>query len=317
MDLIWIVLALLTPFMLRFFRSSPPTMPLVGPVIALSHGGGPMPLLGDPGHKTIIASLRNRIPQILRLDSPAHRPRAIVLVTAHWTTPHPVISSGASPALLYDYYGFPAETYAVRYPAPGAPDVAAAVAAAMTAQGLAPTLDSTRGWDHGVFVPLKLAIPDADIPVVQVSVLESEDPAQHLRMGRALAALRDDNVAIVGSGFASFHNLGIMQSLRGFSGNSLDKGWLAFKAKTDEWNGALTEAVTAANGTEREAKVARWREFPHADMMHPPRGGEHFMPLIVCAGAAREDDGAAKTYKDEYMGVDIFTYYWGAPAVAA
>ncbi|EGX94321.1 aromatic ring-opening dioxygenase LigB subunit, putative [Cordyceps militaris CM01] len=238
MDLLWILLALLLPFMLHYFRAvAAPKMP-VGPVIALSHGGGPMPLLNDPGHKSIIYSLRNRIPEILRLASPTHRPSAIILVTAHWTTPSPV------------------------------------------------------------------------------SVLASEDPAQHLRMGRALAALREDNVAIVGSGFASFHNLGIMRSLRGFAGNSLDKNWLAFKAKTDEWNAALTEAVAPANATERADRVARWRELPHADMMHPPRGGEHFMPLIVCAGAAREEDGAAKTYKDEYMGVDIFTYYWGAPAVS-
>lgn len=316
MDLLWILLALLLPFMLHYFRAvAAPKMP-VGPVIALSHGGGPMPLLNDPGHKSIIYSLRNRIPEILRLASPTHRPSAIILVTAHWTTPSPVISSGPSPALLYDYYGFPPETYSLKYPAPGAPALAARVAAAMAAEGLHPTLDAARGWDHGVFVPLTLAVPAADIPVVQVSVLASEDPAQHLRMGRALAALREDNVAIVGSGFASFHNLGIMRSLRGFAGNSLDKNWLAFKAKTDEWNAALTEAVAPANATERADRVARWRELPHADMMHPPRGGEHFMPLIVCAGAAREEDGAAKTYKDEYMGVDIFTYYWGAPAVS-
>ncbi|KAJ6784434.1 hypothetical protein PWT90_07071 [Aphanocladium album] len=288
----------------------------VGPVIALSHGGGPMPLMGDPSHKTIISSLQTRIPEILRLNSPTDRPRAIVLVTAHWTTPHPVISSGPSPSLLYDYYGFPAETYQIKYPAPGAPEIAAKVEAAMKAQGLSPALDATRGWDHGVFVPLKLAIPDADIPIVQVSVLESEDPADHLRMGRALASLRDDNVAIVGSGFASFHNLGIMRSLRGFSGHSLDKGWLEFKAKTDDWNGALTAAVTEADAKTREDRVSRWRQLPHADMMHPPRGGEHFMPLIVCAGAARDGDGAARTYKDEFMGVDIFTYYWGAPAVS-
>ncbi|TQV94616.1 hypothetical protein V2A60_005642 [Cordyceps javanica] len=290
----------------------------VGPVIALSHGGGPMPLLDDPGHKSIISSLRNRVPEILRLASPEERPRAIVLVTAHWTAPRgPVISSGAAPPLLYDYYGFPAETYSVRYPAPGAPEVAAQVAAAMRREGLSPELDAARGWDHGVFVPLKLAVPDADVPVVQVSVLASEDPAQHLRMGRALASLRDDNVAIVGSGFASFHNIGLMQSLRGVDRSGLDRGFLAFKAKTDEWNDALTAAATAANATERAARLARWREFPHADMMHPPRGGEHFMPLLVCAGAARDADGAAKAYKDEYMGVDIYTYYWGAPAVTA
>ncbi|KAH8716377.1 Extradiol ring-cleavage dioxygenase [Beauveria bassiana] len=315
MDLFWLILALAIPFTLRFFRAAP-KMP-VGPVIALSHGGGPMPLLNDPGHKTIIASLRNRVPEILRLSSPDHRPSAIILVTAHWTTRHPSISSGPSPPLLYDYYGFPPETYDLSYPAPGSPALAARVFEAMAAEGLSPTLDATRGWDHGVFVPLKLAVPDADIPIVQVSVLQSEDPEQHLRMGRALAALRDDNVAIVGSGFASFHNIPIMQSLRGFGSMSADPKWLAFKERTDEWNAAVTDAVTAANETERADKVARWRELPFADVMHPPRGGEHFMPLIVCAGAARKEDGPGKTYKDEYMGVDIFTYYWGAPAVTA
>ncbi|OAA74161.1 Extradiol ring-cleavage dioxygenase, class III enzyme, subunit B [Cordyceps fumosorosea ARSEF 2679] len=311
MDLLWIALALLIPFALHLFRAAAPKMP-VGPVIALSHGGGPMPLLNDPGHKSIIASLRNRVPEILRLSSPAHRPRAIILVTAHWTTPDPVISAGASPQLLYDYYGFPPESYSITYPAPGAPDLAARVAAAMSAQGLSPTLDTRRGWDHGVFVPLALALPAADIPIVQVSVLADEDPARHLAMGRALAALREDNVAVVGSGFASFHNLGIMRGLRGFSGGSVDPAWLAFRQKTEEWNEALTGAVGEANATEG---VARWRELPHADMMHPPGGGEHFMPLLVCAGAARGEDGPSKAYKDEYMGVDIFTYYWGAPAV--
>ncbi|ATY60944.1 Extradiol ring-cleavage class III subunit B [Cordyceps militaris] len=254
---------------------------------------------------------RDPAPRLPHAPPFRHHPRHRALddpVPRHLVRPVP----GAPLRLLR----LPPETYSLKYPAPGAPALAARVAAAMAAEGLHPTLDAARGWDHGVFVPLTLAVPAADIPVVQVSVLASEDPAQHLRMGRALAALREDNVAIVGSGFASFHNLGIMRSLRGFAGNSLDKNWLAFKAKTDEWNAALTEAVAPANATERADRVARWRELPHADMMHPPRGGEHFMPLIVCAGAAREEDGAAKTYKDEYMGVDIFTYYWGAPAVS-
>lgn len=270
-----------------------------------------MPLLGDPGHKDIVYSLQNRIPKILKLSSPEHRPRAIVLVTAHWSTRDPVISAGPSPALYYDYYGFPPETYEIKYPAPGHPAVAAQVAAAMRAEGLSPVLDTKRDWDHGVFIPLKLAIPDADIPIVQVSVLESEDPAHHLRMGRALAALREDNIAIVGSGFASFHNMGAMRHLRGNAGGAPTQGWLDFKARSDEWNAALTAAVTCANETERGDRIARWRALPYADLMHPPMGGEHFMPLIVCAGAARDADGAAKTYKDNFLGVDIFTYYWG------
>lgn len=273
-----------------------------------------MPLLNDPNHKSIIYSLRNRVPQILNLSDPAKRPRAVVLVTAHWSTPHPVISSGASPSLYYDYYGFPPETYSIKYPAPGEPDIAAQVAEAMTAQGLKPTLDDQRGWDHGVFIPLKLVLPDADIPVVQVSVLDSEDPAEHFKMGRALAALREQNVAIIGSGFASFHNLRIMMSLRDLGARD-PAAWKDFKARSVEWNDEVTKAVSADNDTQREESLGAWRQFPFADVMHPPKGGEHFMPLIVCAGAAQEVDGPAKSYKDDYLGVDIFTYYWGAPEV--
>lgn len=273
-----------------------------------------MPLLGDPAHAAVTSSLRTRIPHILRLRTP-DRPRAIVLVTAHWTTPRPTISSGSSPSLLYDYYGFPPEAYQLKYPAPGDPGLAAQVAAAMKAQGLSPVLDDTRPWDHGVYVPLKIAIPEADMPIVQVSVLESEDPAEHYKMGRALATLREQNVAIIGSGFASIHNLGVMGALRGNGGGALSQAFLEFKGKMDEWHAALTSAVGEEDGEKRGEAIGRWRDMPHADVMHPPRGGEHFMPLIVCAGAAGEADGRAKMYVDEFLDLDIYTYYWGAPEV--
>lgn len=288
-----------------------------------------MPLLGDPDHADIIKSLKTRIPKLLDLKGPS-RPRAIVLVTAHWSTPNPTISSGAKHSLLYDYYGFPPETYNLTYPAPGHPEVAAEVAEAMRKEGLeGVTLDPERGWDHGVFVPLKLALPEAEIPIVQISVLESEDPERHLQMGRALRALRARGVAVVGSGFASFHNLRLMMALR-YSGPSAQGR--AVQAQSREWNAALNAAVeTDVQG--RWDGLKGWRKLPAADTMHPPRAGEvslhslcvlsvistdcyqHFMPLIVCTGASDEGEPTRK-YKDDFMGFDIFTYYWGADEVA-
>ncbi|KAM4055724.1 catalytic ligB subunit of aromatic ring-opening dioxygenase [Hirsutella rhossiliensis] len=281
----------------------------VAPVIALSHGGGPLPVLDDPEHKSIIYSLKNRVPKILGLGTPS-QPRAIVLVTAHWTTGDANISSGKTHELVYDYYNFPPVAYTFKYPAPGEPDVARSVKAAFDAEGLPAELNGERGWDHGLYIPMMLVHPEADIPMVQVSVLQSEDPETHLRMGAALSRLRADNIAVVGSGFASFHNLATMRALRTVSADQR----AAFKAESDVWNAALAKAVTAKDKSARWQGLKAWRQMPHADKMHPPNGGEHFMPLIVCTGAAGDDE-EAKTYKDTYLGVDIYTFYWGGEQV--
>ncbi|KFH40936.1 4,5-DOPA dioxygenase extradiol-like protein [Hapsidospora chrysogenum ATCC 11550] len=282
----------------------------LAPVIALSHGGGPLPLLGDPGHKSIIHSLSHRIPKILSLNDPDKRPRAIILITAHWSTSAPTISGAANPDLIYDYYGFPPETYELKYPAKGDPGIAAEAAAAFRAEGLSDVVvDPRRGWDHGVFVPMTLVRPEADIPIVQMSVLASEDPTSHLRMGRALRALRAKNIAIVGSGFASFHNLRAMMAMRS-SGGSRNPEGARIQAISREWNSALTDVVDKNPWQGLEA----WRSLPGADLMHPPRGGEHFMPLIACAGAAHKEE-KVRWYTDEYLGVDIYTYYWGGSDV--
>jgi aromatic ring-opening dioxygenase catalytic subunit (LigB family) len=142
--------------------------------------------------------------------------------------------------------------------------------------------------------------PPADVPIVQVSVLASEDPAAHYAMGRALAALRDDNVAIVGSGFASLHNLGLMRS--GGLGEA------AFKRRNEEWSRAVTAAALEKGEGERGRRFGGWRGWPGGFEMHPAGGGEHFMPLIVCAGAG--GDAVAEYYTDEFMGLDMYSYYW-------
>ncbi|CAK7266472.1 hypothetical protein SEPCBS119000_002041 [Sporothrix epigloea] len=273
-------------------------------VIALSHGGGPLPLLGDPSHDALVESMRTRVPTILGLKSTGagiqDRPRAIVLVTAHWSERVPAVSSGDRPALLYDYGGFPPAAYELRYDAPGSSEVAQRVASLLRQGGFQPELNDTRGWDHGVFVPMMLIHPAADIPVVQVSVLASEDPAAHFAMGRALVPLREENIAIVGSGFASFHNLQLM-----FAGIARDP---SARTQLAAWNEAVTAAVLEPDPAARGAAIAQWRSFPAAYTAHPRGRAEHFMPLIVCAGAAGNETG--KTFADHFQGLDILTYYW-------
>jgi aromatic ring-opening dioxygenase catalytic subunit (LigB family) len=156
------------------------------------------------------------------------------------------------------------------------------------------------GWDHGVFIPMILVNPKADIPIVQVSVLESEDPSAHFAMGRALGKLRDSNIAIIGSGFASFHNLRLLRSTEIESP--------AFVQRNMEWNKAVAEAALEETASKREDQFKDWRSWPASHEMHPSGGGEHFLPLIVCAGAG--GDGKAQKYADKFMGMDMYSFYW-------
>lgn len=156
------------------------------------------------------------------------------------------------------------------------------------------------GWDHGVFVPMILINAKANIPIVQVSVLNSEDPAAHFAMGRALESLRDSNVAIIGSGFASFHNLRLLRS-RAFEAP-------AFLHRNTEWSKAVVDAASEEDPSKREDKFKGWRAWPASHEMHPSGGGEHFLPLIVCAGAGGID--RAGKYTDEFKGMDMYSFYW-------
>lgn len=159
---------------------------------------------------------------------------------------------------------------------------------------------SMTGWDHGVFVPMILIHPAANIPIIQLSVLASESPSAHFRLGRVLSALRDHNIAIVGSGFASMHNIRHM-----FSGIARTP---PFKALNDAWSAQVKDAVMTEDIEERGEKFEGWRGWKGAWDMHPRGGAEHFLPLVVCAGAAGESK--AKAYSDEMVGLDMFTYYW-------
>ncbi len=201
------------------------------PSYFIPHGGGPCFFMPDPAnHWGSMAAFLRSLPARLSAT-----PAAILVVSAHWQTACFRLTGGEKPPLFYDYYGFPPETYALGYDAPGAPALAAQAAALLRRQGIAVTLDGQRGFDHGVFVPLKMAFPDGTIPVVEMSVEQALDPALHLAAGRALAPLRDAGVLIIGSGM-SFHDL------RGFGQPASTAPSQAF----DHW---LSSAVTQPGGS--------------------------------------------------------------------
>jgi len=242
------------------------------PAMFVQHGGGPLPLLNDPGHADLIKWMKTVGAKTLA-DS---KPKAIVLVTAHWETNVPTISSSSTHELYYDYYGFPSEAYELKYPAGGHPQVAERVRQLLEKAGFQAKMDPKRGWDHGVFVPMLLLRPEADIPVVQLSVLSSQDPAEHYRYGKALEALRDENVAVVASGM-SFHN---MRELRSMFGSSA-----VGEAPNAQFEENLTHAMKSEEAVRRE-KFEKWETWAGARAAHPKGAAEHFMPAIVLAGAA-------------------------------
>jgi aromatic ring-opening dioxygenase catalytic subunit (LigB family) len=197
------------------------------------------------------------------------RPTAILIVSGHWETEGFALTGAAQPPLLYDYYNFPPHTYALRYDAPGDPGLAQKAATLLQAAGLPARIDNERGLDHGVFVPLKVAFPDASIPVVELSVDRGLDPSLHLAAGRALASLRDEGVLILATGM-SFHNM------RGY-------GDPRFTAPSEQFDAWLTETLTA-DAASRDARLERWQDAPAARLSHPEE--EHLLPLMIAAGAA-------------------------------
>ncbi|TLX61644.1 dioxygenase [Stutzerimonas nosocomialis] len=215
----------------------------------------------------------------------AQPPSAIVLISGHWLEPAFTVTSAPAPELIYDYHGFPEHTYALRYPAPGSPELAARVRDLLENAGLAAGEDAQRGFDHGVFIPLKLMFPEARIPVVQLSLRDDLDPEAHLAAGRALAPLRGEGVLILGSGM-SFHNM------RGY-------GDPHFGPVSDAFDAWLTRAVEAP-AERREAELARWSEAPSARLCHPPGAEEHLLPLLVAAGAGHSGPGR-KVFVDRVM----------------
>ena len=263
------------------------------PTLFIPHGGGPcffMDPAGGPPEpmwrpmQAYLAGLIATLPE---------RPRAILCVSGHWEEGDATVHLGTGHPLLYDYYGFPEHTYHLRWDAPGAPDVAMRARALLSGAGMAVGEERARGWDHGVFVPMKVMVPDADIPLAQLSLRSDLDPAAHIAIGQALAPLRDEGVLIVGSGM-SFHNL----RARG----------PAITPIADEWDAALTAAVTDPDPARRAARVIAWDSLPHARVAHPRE--EHLLPLMVALGAGGED-GAVRDYRDHVIGWAVSGYRFG------
>ncbi|WP_249729293.1 class III extradiol ring-cleavage dioxygenase [Acidovorax sp. CCYZU-2555] len=262
------------------------------PVLFIPHGGGPCFFM-----EWSPADTWNGLAEFLRgvaATLPA-RPKAIVLVSAHWQTPGFSATAAAQPGLIYDYYGFPEHTYQLTYPAPGAPALAERIAALIASAGFESGVDAARGFDHGMFIPLKVMFPEADIPVVQLSLREDLDPAAHLAMGKALAALRAEGVLIIGSGM-SFHNM------RGYG----DARYTAPSQAFDDW---LTAAVEAEPGA-RSAALRDWAGAPFAHHCHPAGHEEHLIPLMVAAGAAGQDRGR-QVYSQRVMQTQLSAYRFG------
>jgi aromatic ring-opening dioxygenase catalytic subunit (LigB family) len=199
------------------------------------------------------------------------RPKAVLVVTAHWEAPATTLCGAAQPALIYDYYGFPPETYALTYTAPGAPELADRAAGLLHKAGLPASVDPQYGWDHGVFIPLKMMWPDADIPVLAMSLTQGLDPNTHASIGEALRPLRADGVLVMGSGM-SYHNL-----------RQLGNGAAALEF--DRWlDGAL-----AGDAEHRRSWLAQWSRAPSGRTSHPRE--EHLLPLMVASGAGGDAPG--------------------------
>jgi aromatic ring-opening dioxygenase catalytic subunit (LigB family) len=260
------------------------------PVLYIPHGGGPLPLLGDPDHQALVNFLQE-IPKSL------NKPKAILVISAHWEAALATITSGNNPPLIYDYYGFPAEAYKISYPVAGEPILANKIYQLLEAAGINCRLDAKRGFDHGLFVPLKIMFPDADIPCVQLSLLSSLDPEAHIRIGQALAALRKENLLIIGSGF-SFHN---MQAFFSTDKEAADAENQAFQ----EW---LSETCCNADFStnERAQKLIAWRDAPFADFCHPR--AEHLIPLLICAGLCNAS--AKRVFNDKVIGKQATAFLW-------
>lgn len=266
------------------------------PTYFVSHGGGPWPYMDGPFRRRfdqLEASL-----QAIRRE--VGRPAAVLMVTAHWETPRFTLSSGDWPGMVYDYGGFPEHTYHVRYPAPGSPQLAARAAALLQGGGMDAVLDAERGFDHGSFSVLVPMFPDADVPVVQLSIRGDFDPAAHLEVGRLLAPLRDEGVLIVGSGL-SYHNL------RRFDPSAAEPS-RAF----DHW---LNSTLVDAAPDERSLALNRWALAPAARLAHPRE--DHLLPLMVAVGAAEDEAGARVYHQDDFMGgIAVSSFRFGAVPVA-
>jgi aromatic ring-opening dioxygenase catalytic subunit (LigB family) len=263
------------------------------PTLFIPHGGGPCFFMPNPPDHPKLWDKMAAYLRAIAVSLPA-RPSAILVISGHWEEKHVTVNEAPAPGMLFDYSGFPPHTYQLNYSAPGSPELAADIRELLSKAGLKTGANNKRGYDHGVFVPFLLMFPDADIPVVQISLLDNLDPDAHLAVGRALEPLRDKGVLIVGSGM-SYHNMYEFRS----NTHVLDQD----AQKFDAW---LADAI--ADPSNREDKLSRWDEAPGGRKSHPRE--EHLLPLMVAAGAAGGDKGA-RMFNDVVWGKTLSGFQFG------
>jgi aromatic ring-opening dioxygenase catalytic subunit (LigB family) len=260
------------------------------PTFFISHGGGPWPYIEDMRQSfAVTAAELTKLPSTL----PA-KPKAILMITGHWEAPQFTVSTSQHPPMEYDYYGFPEHTYHLQYPTPGHPELAKRVRDLLSASGIECAEDPERGLDHGVFVPMMLMYPEADIPVVLLSMKSSYDPLEHIKLGEALAPLRNEGILIIGSGL-TYHNM------RGF-------GRPASYEPSVEFEQYLFEAISSNDPQQRNQALVDWEQAPFARLVHPRE--DHLIPLMVVVGAAGEDIGQ-RVFTDTVFEVVMATYRFG------
>ena len=261
------------------------------PTFYLTHGGGPWPYMNDEARRPY-AKLEQSLRELPR--QLPQQPQAILVVSGHWEEKAFAVMTGAAPPMIYDYGGFPEEMYHIHYPAAGSPQLALRTHSLIQQAGLATCLDAGRGFDHGTYSLLAVTHPQADIPVFQVSLRADYDPQAHLKLGRALAPLRDEGVLIIGSG-SSYHNL------RRFFGPRV--------AREDavQFDGWLRETLVDSAPAQRSRRLLEWDHAPAAREAHPRE--DHLMPLHVAVGAAEAEAGRIVHNEKDFRGTIALSSY--------
>ena len=264
------------------------------PTFYLSHGGGPWPYMDEAARRPYA-----RLEQSLR-ELPGQlpqKPEAILVVSGHWEEKDFAVMASPAPPMVYDYGGFPEELYHIRYPAAGSPRLAQRAHSLIQQANLPASLNAERGFDHGTYSLLAVTHPHADIPVFQVSLRSDYDPEAHLRLGRALAPLRDEGVLIIGSG-SSYHNL------RRFFGTRVRR---EDSVQFDAW---LRETLVESTPALRSQRLMEWERAPAAREAHPQE--EHLMSLHVVVGAAEGEPGKIVYSQEDFLGtIELSSYRFG------
>jgi len=265
------------------------------PAFYIPHGGGPWHVMDDAfGDPVGYGLLRDYLIKLGQEYSQVVK--AILVISGHWEETVPTVHFGDNPTMYYDYYGFPESTYQLKWPAPGNPELAGKIENLLKNKGFAPKREYKRGFDHGTFVPFMVAFPEAKIPVVQLSLVNTLDPSTHIAIGKAIEPLRSEGVLIVGSGM-SYHNM------RGFMSGSSSA---ANDSKLfDDW---LTNTVENIDPKNCNKALVDWLKAPGAKNSHPR--SEHLVPLFVASGAAGNDAGT-RDYVGTLMGVNVSGYKFG------